>query len=116
MRDISQTEIADSKWCGISRTQLCISNSEEYQDTFHFDESMASFSFMLGCSCGCCLGCLGRWLFEAEFIRAFMERAMRLVLASALRTLTLTIWPALTASEGSLMYRLESSLIWTKPS
>ena len=36
---------------------------------------------------------------------------MRLVLTSALSTLTLTICPALTASEGSLMKRLESSLM-----
>src|ERR1700675_5079454 len=63
----------------------CDSNSEGYQATFHFDEGIASFSFMLGCSCGCCLGCLGRWLFGAESMRVFMERAMRLVLASALR-------------------------------
>ena len=33
---------------------------------------------------------------------------MCLVTASALRTFTLTIWPALTVALGSLLYRLES--------
>lgn len=50
---------------------------------------------------GVVLGEGGRW--GVGDIKALMERAMRRVLASAERTLTLTIWPALTASEGSLM-------------
>jgi hypothetical protein len=41
---------------------------------------------------------------------AFIESAIRFDFASALRTLTFTICPALTASEGSFMKRFESSL------
>jgi hypothetical protein len=42
---------------------------------------------------------------------AFIESAIRFDFASALSTLTFTICPALTASEGSLMKRFESSLM-----
>jgi hypothetical protein len=44
---------------------------------------------------------------------AFIESAIRFDFASALSTLTFTICPGLTASEGSLMKRLESSLMCT---
>ena len=43
--------------------------------------------------------------------RALIESAMRLFFTSAFSTCTFTICPTFTASEGSLMYRLESSLI-----
>jgi hypothetical protein len=47
---------------------------------------------------------------------ALMESAIHLVFVSALSTFTLTICPVFTASEGSLMKRFESSLMWTSPS
>src|ERR1035437_6678606 len=82
---------------------------------FHFIERAASFSSIVG------------WGLEAGFscfaacraggaVNALMESAMRLAFTSTLSTFTLTIWPVLTASDGSLMKRLESSLICTRPS
>jgi hypothetical protein len=49
-------------------------------------------------------------------MRAFIERAIRLFFRSTVKTFTLTIWPALTASDGSLMKRFDNSLMWTKRS
>jgi hypothetical protein len=42
---------------------------------------------------------------------AFIESAIRFDFASVLSTLTFTICPGLTASEGYLMKRFESSLM-----
>ena len=74
-------------------------------------ESMASFSLKLGCGSGTGCGEMGRPFFGVGLMSAFIDSAIRFDFASALSTLTFTICPALTASEGSLMKRFESSLI-----
>src|ERR1019366_8911734 len=87
------------------------------QETFHLVESKASFSLRLGCGLGTGCAELGRLFFGVELLMsAFIDRAIRFDFASALSTLTVTICPALTASEGSLMNRFESSLMCTRPS
>jgi len=83
------------------------------QETFHLVESMASFSLKLGCSLGTGCGELGWSFFGVGVMSAFIESAIRFDFASALSTLTFTIGPGLTASEGSLMKRFESSLMCT---
>src|ERR1035437_9410588 len=87
-----------------------------HQETFHLVESMASLSLKLGSGLGTGCGELGRLFFGVEPMSAFIDSAIRFVFASALSTLTFTICPALTASDGSLMKRLESSLMCTRPS
>lgn len=87
------------------------------QETFHLVERKASFSLRLGCGLGTGCGELGRLFFGmVALMSAFIDNAIRLDFASALSTFTLTICPALTASEGSLMNRFESSLMCTRPS
>ena len=84
---------------------------EAGQETLHLVESMASFSLRFGCGSGTGCGELGRLFFGVGGMSAFIESAIRFDFASALSTLTFTICPGLTASEGSLMKRFESSLM-----
>jgi hypothetical protein len=49
MRYISQTRSPTRSGAAYQALNWSDSNSEGYQDTFHLDESMASFSFLLGC-------------------------------------------------------------------
>jgi len=84
---------------------------EAGQETLHLVESMASFSLRFGCGSGTGCGELGRLFFGVGGMSAFIESAIRFDFASALSTLTFTICPGLTASEGSLMKRFENSLM-----
>jgi len=88
-----------------------IESREAGQETLHLVESMASFSLRFGCGSGTGCGELGRLFFGVGGMSAFIESAIRFDFASALSTLTFTICPGLTASEGSLMKRFESSLM-----
>ena len=64
-------------------------------------ESWASFSLRLGCGLVAGCGELNRLFFGiVGLMSAFIDSAIRFDFASALSTLTFTICPALTASEG----------------
>jgi hypothetical protein len=67
--------------------------------TFHFIDSAVSFSSMDTVGFGAGLA-MGR---GAIADGALIESAMRFAFVSTLSTLTLTIWPVLTDSEGSLI-------------
>ena len=86
---------------------------EAGQETFHLRESMASISLKLGSGLGTGCGELARPFSGVGVMSAFIESAIRFDFASAPSTLTFTICLGLTASEGSLMKRLESSLMCT---
>src|ERR1035437_5189 len=80
--------------------------------TFHLVVSAASLSFIDGS--GLAAGFAAGRGDGAD--NCLIDRAIRLAFASTLITFTFTICPVFTASDGSLIYRFESSLICTSPS